>query len=117
MHFAGVVDKATDEMGFIDKVAVIVDEFLEIGDALSQILFHDIFSIAWFCEWPLGPLGLNFLFFRQKESLTKKNTTQGGVPLENPPSLREKRVFCSLQGLWGELGENLLSGDVVIFMG
>ena len=28
----------------------------------------------------LGPLGLNFLFFRQKESLTKKNTTQGGAP-------------------------------------
>ena len=33
----------------------------------------------------LRPLGLNFLFFRQKESLTKKNTTQGGSPLENPP--------------------------------
>ena len=35
--------------------------------------------------YTLGPLGLNFLFFRQKESLTKKNTTQGGGPLENPP--------------------------------
>ena len=43
VHLAGVIDKAADEMGFIDKIAVIVDEFLEIGDALSQILFHNGF--------------------------------------------------------------------------
>ena len=41
--FAGVIDKMRYETGFIDKVAIIVDEFLEIGDALSQILFHDGF--------------------------------------------------------------------------
>ena len=39
MHFAGVIDKMRYETGFIDIIAIIVDEFLEIGDALSQILF------------------------------------------------------------------------------
>ena len=51
MHFAGGIDKMRYEMGFIDKVAIIVDKFLEIGDALSQIFFHDAFSIAWFLQW------------------------------------------------------------------
>ena len=48
VHLAGVVDKVRDKMGFIDEVAIVVDEFFEISDTLSQFLFHDAFSIAWF---------------------------------------------------------------------
>ena len=40
MYFAGIVNKVADKMGLIDKVAIIVDEFLEIGNALSQVLGH-----------------------------------------------------------------------------
>ena len=43
VHLAGVVDEIADKMGFIDEVAVFVDEFLEIGDALFK-LFHDVFQ-------------------------------------------------------------------------
>ncbi len=48
MDLAGVVDKVRDKMGFIDKIAVVVDEFFEISNTLSQFLFHDAFNIAWF---------------------------------------------------------------------
>ena len=48
VHLAGVVDKVRDKMGFIDEVAIVVDEFFEISDTLSQFLFHDAFSIACF---------------------------------------------------------------------
>ena len=43
MHLAGMINKICDKMGFIDKIAVFTDEFLEIGDALFQFLFHDDF--------------------------------------------------------------------------
>ena len=70
VHLAGVINKIGYKMGFIDKVAVFVDEFLKIGDALFK-LFHDVFqhSMLWalYLRSTLGPLGLNFLFFRQKK--------------------------------------------------
>ena len=42
MYFAGIVDKILDEMGFIDKITVFIDEFLEIRDTLGQAFLHDV---------------------------------------------------------------------------
>ncbi len=42
VYFAGIVDKILDEMGFIDKIAVFVDEFLEIRDTLGQAFLHGV---------------------------------------------------------------------------
>ena len=84
------------------------------GRKLRFLLGHA--SGAW-SEAPLPARpcirGLNFLFFRQKESLTKKNTTQGGIPLENPPFPFVKirvhlwlkflfRISCMGQGFVGQ---------------
>ena len=43
VYLAGMVDEVRYETGFIDKVTIIIDEFLVIGDALFQFLFHDDF--------------------------------------------------------------------------
>ena len=40
VHLAGMINKIGDKMGFIDKITAFTDEFLEIGDALFQFLFH-----------------------------------------------------------------------------
>ena len=47
MHLAWVVDEIADKRGFIDEVAVLIDEFLKIGDSCSRF-FMTLFSIAWF---------------------------------------------------------------------
>ena len=56
MHLAGMLDEVRYETGFIDKVTIIIDEFLEIGDTLFQFLFHDKLSVAWF--WTRGKASL-----------------------------------------------------------
>ena len=43
VHFAGMIDKVRNKAGFIDKITIIVDKFLEIGNALFQFLFHNGF--------------------------------------------------------------------------
>ena len=63
--------------------------FYRYYTALCGKVSSTVDSISTLDPQSLGPLGLNFLFFRQKESLTKKNTTQGGdPPLRIPPPLR-----------------------------
>ena len=58
MHFAGVIDKMLYEAGFINKVAITVDEFLEIGDALSQVLFMTSLYSMVLCVRQCGVKGL-----------------------------------------------------------
>ena len=40
MDFAGIINKITDKMGFIDEVAAFVDEFLKIRYAQLQGLHN-----------------------------------------------------------------------------
>ena len=85
VNLAGVVNKIADKMGFIDEVAVFVNEFFEIGDALFQ-LFHDVFSIAWFGYFIYAQAaGLKLSFFSTKRKLNKeKHDSRGGSPLRIP---------------------------------
>ena len=104
VHLAGVIDKMRYEAGFINKVAIIVDEFLKIGDALSQILLHNGFQCSMVlrvreCRWSLGPQALRPLglvgssascsamhpgpklsFFSTKRKFNKEKYDSRGVP-------------------------------------
>ena len=80
VYLAGVVNKVADKVSFIDEVAVFVNEFLEIGDALFQ-LFHDGFSVAWFGRFIYAQAaGLKLSFFSTKRKFNKEKYDSRGEP-------------------------------------
>ena len=90
VYLAGVVNEIADEMGFIDEVAVFVDEFLEIGDALFQF-FHDVFSVTWLGRFIYAraavaqAAGPKLSFFSTKRKFNKeKYDSRGNSPLRIP---------------------------------